>query len=157
MVCLRRARLRRGLAGLSKDRRGAAAVEFALIAPILLLLMAGLVDGSRYIVQAMQVNAAAQAGADFAVRNGWNAAGITTAVTTATPLAVTASPAPTQGAGCAVGTAVQAAVGGSCPNGGGAPGNFVLVSAQKAFTPIMPWPGLPRQPTLSAQARVRIP
>jgi Flp pilus assembly protein TadG len=46
------------------DREGAAAVEAALVMPLLLLLMAGLIDGSRAIVQSMQVSAAAQAGAD---------------------------------------------------------------------------------------------
>jgi Flp pilus assembly protein TadG len=142
---------------LGGDRRGAAAVEFALIAPVLLLIMAGLVDGSRFIVQTMQVNAAAQAGADFAQRNGWNPTGIQTAVTGATPLTITASPAPAQATGCVVSGAIVAPTGGACPAGGGPPGDFVTVSAQKPFTSLLNWPGLTAKPTISAQAVVRIP
>src|SRR4051812_25655166 len=81
-------------ARLVHDRRGAAAVEFALVAPILLLLLAGLLDGSRFIRQSMRVSAAAQAGADWAQRNGWNLDGINRAVTSATLTPAAATPAP---------------------------------------------------------------
>ena len=37
------------------DQRGAAVVEFAIIAPLLLLLMAGLVDYGFYVAQSMRL------------------------------------------------------------------------------------------------------
>lgn len=139
---------------LAADRRGVAAVEFALIAPVLCLLVAGLIDGSRLIVQTMQVKAAAQAGADYARKNGWDAAGISNAVTSATSIAVTASPAPVQAADCVSGMTI--APGGPTCAGGGTPGNFITVAAQAPFAPIMPWPGLSQPATVSARAIVRL-
>jgi hypothetical protein len=101
----------------------------------------------------MQVRAAAQAGADFALRHGWDAGGIAGAVTAATALPVTATPAPSEAAGCVV--EAQVATSG-CPNGPTA-GTFVTVSAQNSFSPLLAWPGLPAASTISAQAEVRIP
>jgi len=141
--------------GLGADRRGVAAVEFALIAPVLLLLVAGLIDGSRLIVQTMQVKAAAQAGADYARRNGWDAAGIAGAVTSATSITVSPTPAPAQTTACVSGMTIAPAGGATCA-GGGTPGGFITVSAQAPFAPIMPWPGLSQPTTVAAQAVVRL-
>jgi Flp pilus assembly protein TadG len=140
---------------LRADRRGVAAVEFALIAPALCLLVAGLIDGSRLIVQTMQVKAAAQAGADYARKNGWDAAGISNAVTSATSITVTVSPAPVQTTACVSGMTIAPTAGGACA-AGGAPGNFITVAAQAPFSPIMPWPGLSQPAAVSAQAVVRL-
>jgi Flp pilus assembly protein TadG len=146
------------LARLAQDRRGASAVEFALIAPILLLMLAGLIDGSQYIVQSMQVRAAAQAGADFAQRNGFDAAAIQTAVLSATALptsgahALTVS-APTQHTQCLVNGAFVNATG-NCAAGGTA-GTFMTVSVQKPFTPILNWPGFSFA-QIKGQSTVRI-
>jgi len=140
---------------LGADRRGVAAVEFALIAPVLFLLAAGLIDGSRFIVETMQVKAAAQAGADFARKNGWDAAGIATAVTSATSITVSADPAPTQTAACVSGANLVAPSGATCA-AGGTPGNFIAVAAQAPFAPIMPWPGLSQPTTVAARALVRL-
>jgi len=144
------------IARLGCDRRGAAAVEFALVAPVLLLMLGGLVDGAQFIVQSMQVNAAAQAGADFALRNGWNAAGISGAVTGAAPIAVVALPAPTEVQRCVVNGVLAAPPGGACADGGPV-GNFVVVGAQRQFTPLLPLPGLAQVKPINAQAMVRIP
>jgi Flp pilus assembly protein TadG len=140
---------------LGRDRRGAAAVEFALIAPVLLLTMAGLVDGSRLIATTMQVNSAAQAGADFALRRGWDAPGIQAAVASATPAGAVAS-VPTLAQACVVSGAIVTTAAATCA-GGGAAGRFVTVAAQAAFKPIMKWPGITLPSTISAQAVVRIP
>jgi Flp pilus assembly protein TadG len=141
------ARSKKGLlARLARDRRGASAVEFALIAPMLLLLLAGVIDFSQYILQTMQVRAAAQAGADYAQRNGFNVTAIQNAVASATTLPTSGSDAlvvstPTQASQCLDKTgALVPATGPTCPAGGPA-GTFVAVSAQKPFTPILNWPG----------------
>lgn len=53
---------------LLSDTRGAAVIEFAMLAPILLLILAGIVDYGRYLMQSMQMagalRAAVQAGID---------------------------------------------------------------------------------------------
>lgn len=140
---------------LLRDRRGATAVEFALLAPVLILLIAGVVDGSRLIVTTMQVKAAAQAGADYARKNGFDASAIQTAVAAGTSLPVTASPAPSQKSACVSGMTITATAQPTCASGGTA-GSFVTVSAQASFSPIMPWPGLTSPSTVSAQSLVRL-
>lgn len=132
-------------------------MEFAFLAPVLCLLTAGTIDAGLFILRSMEVNAAAQAGADFALVNGWNAAGIQTAVQTATdsPLAITATPAPSLMDGCVSGDAVVAAGGTTCPDGEAA-GRFVTVDARAPFTTFMPWPGLDSHTEITARARVRI-
>ncbi|MDE2486059.1 MAG: pilus assembly protein [Alphaproteobacteria bacterium] len=144
------------LSRLVRERRGASAVEFALIAPILFLLLAGLIDGSRLAIRTMQIRAAAQAGADYALRKGWDPTAIEEAVANATPLTAAASPAPAETTGCIVGGAVVQSAGPNCPNGGPA-GQFVTVWAQAPFSPLMAWPGVPLPSQLTARAEVRIP
>ncbi|MFC3068851.1 TadE/TadG family type IV pilus assembly protein [Phenylobacterium soli] len=136
------------------DRRGAAAVEFALVAPILLLLMAGLVDGSRLIAASMQVNSAAQAGADFALRNGWNQAGTAAAVSAAA--SGLDAPGVALSQGCVANATLTAAAGATCPDGR-APGRYVTVTASAPYRSVMRWPGVALPSSVSAKAVVRVP
>jgi Flp pilus assembly protein TadG len=145
----------RSAVGLTRDRRGGTAVEFALTAPVLILLLAGLIDGSRLIVATMQVKAAAQAGADYARANGFDATSITSAVLAGTSLAVNATPAPSQETACVSGTTITVTNQSTCP-GGGVSGSYAVVSAQAPFSAIMPWPGLSSPSTVSAQSIVRL-
>ncbi len=59
--------LRRGRRG---DERGAAAVEFALVAPLLLLLLFGIIDFGWMLMKASLVNNAARDAARVASLNG---------------------------------------------------------------------------------------
>jgi len=141
---------------LQRDERGASAVEFALLSPVLFLLAAGAIDTCRLIVQTMQVRAAAQAGADFALRRGFDATGVQNAVENATdPAAITPTGA-TVTNGCVSGTTITPATPGAACPGGGFAGGYVNVGAQANFTPLVPWPGLPGGKTISAQALVRV-
>lgn len=144
------------LGRLLASRDGSAAVEFALLTPMLLLLLAGLVDVSRLISQTMQVRAAAQAGADWAQRNGWNQTGVQTAVASATTLkSVTATPAPTLVRACVSGGQVTPTTAATCTPGVG-PGEFVSVAASAPFKGLVPWPGIVLPETLAATAMVRV-
>ena len=51
-----------GVAAL-KSARGAAVIEFALLAPVLLLMVVGAIDFGTFIYQKMQLQSAARAGA----------------------------------------------------------------------------------------------
>jgi hypothetical protein len=144
------------LKGLARNERGTAAVEFALIAPVLLLLAAGAIDLSRLIAQTMQVRAAAQAGADYALKNGvdpWDPGAIQGAVAAATTLAVT--PLAAEEVGCAAGSAIVPPPGPLCA-AGGTPGTFVNVDATADFTPIVPWNGVVLPAQVRGQATVRV-
>src|SRR6185437_15710460 len=84
-------------------RRGIAAVEFVLLAPILVGVLVGVADLGNGIYRWMEVSSAAEAGAQFAVRQGYNAAAIMSAVSSATSLpAVTTTSS--QFCGCPSGT-----------------------------------------------------
>src|SRR6266567_5980007 len=96
-----------GLASLARAERGNAAIEFALATPILLGLLVPVADLGIAFSQQIQVQQAAQAGAQYALLHGWNSSAITNAVTAATNLpGVSAAPAPTESCGCPTGTAI---------------------------------------------------
>jgi Flp pilus assembly protein TadG len=152
LALLRRRRWWRYLA----DRRGNAAIELALLAPPLTLMLVGTADYGLGLYRQMQVQNAAQAGAEYALKNGFSPTAIGGAVTSATPLGVSASPAPVESCGCPTGTAISSATCNStCANGQKA-GVYVTVGAQTTYTTIIPYPGIPNSYTLTASSTVRI-
>ncbi|WP_158274694.1 TadE/TadG family type IV pilus assembly protein [Sphingosinicella humi] len=144
----------RTLGRIGSERDGAVAVEFAFVLPILLLMIAGLIDGSRFIVQQMQVESAAQAGAAQVMSKGWNEAAVIQAITSATSLPVGAEPAPRLMSACLSAGSLVEVAGSTCPSGDAA-GKYVLTSARVAFDPLMPWPDLVFPPVIEGTARVR--
>lgn len=148
------------LAGLSRrlsESRGATAVEFALIAPLLFLFLLGLIDFGLGFEAKMAVSQAAQAGSYYALLNGFDQTAITNAVTNATDTSgISASPSPTESCGCPSGTAVTASpCNSTCPNGQ-SPGTYATVSAQYQYSTILPYPGLSSPMTLVSTSMVRI-
>src|ERR1700730_18569217 len=109
---------------------GAASIELAIIAPVLVAALICTVDLGLGIYRSMQVEAAAQAGAEYAVTRGFSPAGVTGAVAGAASLGgVQATPAPVQFCGCASAGGVTSTVCGQpCPDGT-SPGTYVTVSA----------------------------
>jgi Flp pilus assembly protein TadG len=145
---------------LCRAEDGIAAVEFGLLAPMLLLIVAASIDlGLAYSAQ-MKVQQAAQAGAQYALLHGFDSTKITAAVTAATTLSVNASPAATQRCGCLSGSTVT--LSGTPPclvtcGNGLTPGTYVTVNAQASYTPLVPYATLLSSPTtLTSQAQVRI-
>jgi Flp pilus assembly protein TadG len=149
-------RVRACLARLLGARDGNAAVEFSLAAPVLTIMLVPMVDIGMGVYQQMQVQDAAQAGAQYAMAHGWNSSSIQSAVTSATALSVSASPAPSKSCGCPDGTSVSAATCGSTCSDGRPAGSYVTVSAQATYTPLLPYPAMGSSVTLSAQATARI-
>lgn len=145
-----------GLGRLWRAQDGAAVAEFALVLPMFLVLISGLYDGARLINDSLQVHAAAQAGASYARKNGWDPAGIAQAVTAATPASASATPAPSLSMGCVSGQSIVAPkADGTCP-GGRPAGGFVHVWAQAPFAPRAPWPQAIWPASVTAQNVVRI-
>jgi len=144
------------IADLVRARDGGAAVEFSVAAPVLAIIFVPLIDIGMAVYQQMQVQDAAQAGAQYAMAHGWNNSGIVNAVTNATTLSVSASPSPAKSCGCPDGSSVSAAACGStCPDGQTA-GTYVTVSAQATYAPLLPYPSMGSSVTLSAQTTARI-
>jgi hypothetical protein len=149
--------LSRRLFAFGAEARGVAALEFAVIAPLLITTAVATVDIGCGFYSYMQVQNAAQAGANYAWRHGFAANGISQAVLSATDSpGLVVSPAPAQSCGCPSDTGVAWGDCGAVCAGGGVPGTYVTVGAQASYTPMLPYPGLPRPVTLTAQTVLRI-
>jgi hypothetical protein len=104
-----------------------------------------------------QLHDATQAGAQYALANGWDSTGIKNAVLNATKVSpLTLTPAPTQTCGCPTSSGITIAQCGSvCPDLSDA-GTYVTVSAQTVYNPVFPYPIMGSSLTLSASTMIRI-
>jgi Flp pilus assembly protein TadG len=151
---------------------GVAAIELAMVSPLLVTGVLGAGELGITIFRQTQVGNAAQAGADYAIAHGFDAAKISNAIVNATNTSgfvIAASPAPTQFCGCGsanlvtvnfCGIASPSAVtvatcGNTCSNGAKA-GTYVLACSKATFSPIIPNPWQKNPVTLTAQAIARI-
>ena len=136
-------------------REGSAAIEFAMIMPIVVAMLVLMFDlGTGGYVKA-RVQSAAQAGTTYVEAHGWNHRGIILAMREATNLSDVSGQAALS-CGCIAGTAiVDAPCGGACPSGAPA-GVYVTVTASSDYTPLIPYPGIDRSMTLSASSIVRV-
>lgn len=131
---------------------GAAVVEFALVAPLLVLMVLGLVDFGMAVLEKSRLSSAARAGAQVAMSSPTDTAAIRAAV-----LAATSAPsagltvAVTTACECSDGTAV--ACDGLCASGTAR--TYVTVSVQETFAMLLTYPGISSPYPLAAQAIVR--
>ncbi len=148
--------LRRFFARARRDTSGVAAIEFSIVVPLLTLMTIAIADIGFGVYRKIQVEDAAQAGAEWAIRNGFDSTGISNAVTSATNASIIASPAPTQFCGCATGSSVSAAACGTpCPDGSLA-GTYAAVSAQLTYNTTLNYGVAPTTYTFGAQSTVRL-
>lgn len=166
----------RFLSALRRRDDGVSAIEFAIIAPAIALLLLGVIDLANGLWQQMQVSSAAQAGAFYASVQGVNGtpSGIKSAVTNATALTVTPTLSSSSSPSCqsATPSSIPAAEWCGCPNttsgvtsatcgsacsDGSTAGHYVTVCAQAPFSAIGPAiPGVTLPTQLSAQSYARI-
>lgn len=144
------------LNGFRNNKSGASAAEFAMVLPVVIALLIGTIDIGAMAWTKMEVQAAARAGANYALVNasrGFDATKVASAATNATNLAVTFPEQPKKEFGCPDATTGITAVANSttpCSNGT-TPGSYVTVRTSTNFTPI--WFSAV---ALSATAKVRI-
>ena len=141
--------------GFSHRQEGGIALELCLVAPVLLFMFLGIYDIGFLLFQQMQVEAAADAGASYAMAKGaggFNAGTIANVVSSAAyPTQTAIAGAASWACACPNGTSGLTAAGGTPPNCGAlpncangfAPGLFVRVTAQATPAPIFAWPGYP--------------
>jgi TadE-like protein len=152
-----RAKLAEFFAGSGQGVQGAAAIELAALAPVLVMSMVVTADLGMGIYRNMQVQNAAQAGAEFAASRGFNAAAVTNAIAISTPLTgVSAAPPPRQFCGCASSPGIAEVTCDAICAGGARAGTYVTASAQSVYQTIIPYPLLPAAFTLTAQSTVRL-
>jgi len=142
---------------LFRCRRGASAVEFAFIAPVMVLLLAGLADIGAAMHQAIRLENAARAGAQFAMSFPTDQAGITAAARVALGGSGTGTTVTAFAPFCACpggGTAVVSCEGTPCA---GAPsGTYVAVTVTRPFSAIVGLGGFVLPSTLRGDAVARV-
>ncbi len=146
-------------AALWRARDGVAAVEFALVAPFLILLLGGAVGYGDALRVRIAVGNAARAGAAWASLNGFDAARIAAAGRAATGLANVGVTATRSAATCTnpASPALAASNGAAlCPATGSPPGTYVTVAASVPYTFIIPLPTTPATVTITGTAIARV-
>jgi Flp pilus assembly protein TadG len=146
---------------------GVAAIELAMVSPLLATGVLGAGELGISILRETQVQLAAQAGIDYAIAHGASPtnpanatyiSNISNAILNATTYtSITATPPPSQFCGCASATGVTVAnCGSTCSPSGFTAGTYVTSSAQALFSPIIPNPWQKSTVKLASQATVRI-
>jgi Flp pilus assembly protein TadG len=143
----------RALRRLRRDETGNVLLELALVTPVLVALLIGIVDFGRGAYTSMSLRSAARAGAEYVSRTG-DTSDLTTVVAEAANLQSTGlSVVPTTFCECDAGA--PATCGGLCSDGTSVR-QFIAVDVQKAYTPMLPYPGVPSPVTLSGRAILRV-
>lgn len=133
-------RILRFLAALRRRDDGIAGIEFGLLAPILLTIVVGIVDFGMAAYVKREAQAAAQAGVQFALIEGWEPTAIEAVVAASSTLDAPAIWVEKVFA-CAGATGlVFVSEGAGCA--GGPAGTYVRVTVQADFTPMLPLEGL---------------
>lgn len=144
-------------------------MELAIVCPIFIALLAGVIDFGLMLYQQTVVVTAADAGALDAIAYGYNQTNIQNAVQNSPNgvgfSTVQANPLPSSFCGCptAAFSITTMSCGNSCPTSGLTAGTYVTVNAQSTYKPIIPWTFLPWSyamgpgaVTLAARSTVRI-
>jgi Flp pilus assembly protein TadG len=145
-----------------RERKATSAIELALVLPLIAGMIVPLADLGLGAYTKMQVENAAQAGADYALKTGgFNSTNISNAVTNATGLTgVSATPAPSESCACVGGTpaTITNTTAPPCSTGcaSGNEGVYVTVNAQASYAPLFPYPAIPSPITFNATSTVRI-
>ena len=142
---------------------GGALVEFTVFAPMLLAIAIYTMDFGLLTYSKMEVQNAAQAGAQYAiVNNGYDSTAISSAVTNATKFTAV-TPTSSQFCGCPAATAVTfcSASCNTCNTGtcaANVQGHYVTVTATPTttYTPLIPFGGIASSIVISAKSTVRI-
>jgi hypothetical protein len=139
------------------NQSGSVAAEFALMAPILVLIATGIADFGMLATKSVGLAAAARVGAEYARVYPDD----TSAIQHAMQSAMSFSPPLSFPAGfprsceCNDGTPITCS--GSCATVGRPGPNrmFIRITANQPFTPLAPWPGIPAMLTAAAEVRLQ--
>lgn len=135
--------------------KGIAAVEFALLSPVLLLLIMGTADAGFSLIRKLQLQSAAQAGAQYAAIHGFSVSSVS-GIITGTSSLILADPEPKQFCGCATATGLtDVACSVTCANSQTA-GTYVRISASSVYKPFFPYPFVGDAVDLMSQATLRL-
>lgn len=132
--------------------RGTSFVEFALVLPLLALLLVGMVDFGRGMAISMALESAARSGAEYGGLFPQDTAGVTAAITEALGQGLTADAVSAVPQCRCAGAVVDCS---SICNGGGAE-IYLTVRVDYAYSPILPYPGIASSYPLTGTAEFRV-
>lgn len=144
------------LKALRRSDAGSAAVELAVVAPLLALLALGVSEFGRVYYSAITVAGAARAGAQYGAQNvltSMDTALINQAARNEAADVGTISATSSRFCRCPDGTTPSCT--GTCPGYGG-PEVFVRVSTSKTLSFLMKYPGMPTSISISRTATFRV-
>lgn len=137
-----------------RDRRGNVAIELALVTPVAMLLLIGIVDYGMAVYDNMQLASAVRSGAQYALRNSSDLDAVEDVVMGALTIdKETVNATATQVCGCADGETVDCSE--SCSDSS-ARRKFINIQAVQQHTALFTYPGIPNPVSLQAEARIRI-
>lgn len=142
--------LLRALHAAQVNRDGNVAVEFALVMPIMILMIVGIADYGLAFRERSSLDAAARAGLQVLLKSPTNTSG---AEVMAEALVPAASAAATLTCTCSDGATVSCASG-TC--GIGAPRQVATVTVTETYSLLLAWPGFENPRALSATALGRL-
>jgi hypothetical protein len=139
------------------DRLGSAAIEFALTAPVVILIVTGIVDFGALMTQFVALTATTRIGAEYARLHPTDIAGIENTMQNSITFVPSLSFPSRFPLSCECNDATSISCTQSCAAAGRPGPNrvFITISANQAFSPRLPWPGLPTVLTASTQMRLQ--
>lgn len=113
------------------SRRAAAAVEFAILMPILTAIIIGLINWGLVMLEKMSLTSAARAGAQYALFDNSDTDSIKQAVVDSTNLSITTSNVTTS---CTCGDGSSTTCGVTCPGTGSDADQFMTINVSESYT-----------------------
>lgn len=149
--------LRRWCVDLLRSTCGVAAIEFAIIAPVLLVLIMSVIELGLATRDSLRAQAAAAEGGYYAMKNGFDPGKIALAIVNGTGASgLSASPAPALFCGCPSATGIAVTACDATCGDGMAARKYVQVNASLARTSVLDVQlGLPT--VIIRQSIVRLP
>lgn len=139
-----------------KDKEGAAAVEFALLAPLFIMLIMGIADFGVYVNKSMQLENLARAAVEYVVKGGDEENVQSDILEASLPPSeleeVTAEGETT----CECSSSGTAGVCGTSCENGAYQRRFYSMSITRTYNPLFAYPGLPEQIVITGAARLQV-
>ena len=135
---------------------GSVATEFALLAPMILLITAGTADFGMLATKSAALAGATRIGAEYARLYPADTAGIQNSMQNSTSFIPALSFPASFPYSCECDDRTPIACTESCATVGRPGPNrvFITINASQAFTPLVPWPGIPA--SLTAETEIRL-
>jgi Flp pilus assembly pilin Flp len=140
-----------------RDENGSALVEFALLMPVLVLILVGMVNYTAETVYSIQVQEGANAGAEYGAIPGYESSlsAIQTYTVALMPYLSGATATANNIWSCTAGGASVPST--TICSGGGTPYKYVVVTTQATVHRLLSYPGFPSTVTLNGYASIQVP